>query len=369
MARGLQPTPDAEAAVLAVVQRAQERLPDRNAPLSDRLFALECAARGGRTVAPAIERYRPALREADWWLDETWEPDVPHIAVVAQALSAAHALDQDAPSNWSELLGEALNVLHRRGGARFGLGGDPSLLAAVLRGLDAAQMPAPEWLVTAAANVLGENRSAEATAELADALARHRSGQPLVANAVTAAFRTDAWTDADAPYARWWLASRRKEVDHQLSTRVIDDARLQALAIADPLDGKAAAMVLEAAARASGDLIITSAATLSAQRSRDDRRVRAKLAAYRGAFLSLTWAIGLFFAEGLAHTIATVVAKQQEQACRQAVVGVLVALLFYTIAETIGAIADAYGRQQPKWAKAIEIGGTAAAGIIGAAVA
>jgi hypothetical protein len=269
MARPLQPSPSAEATVLGVVQRAQDRLPEQDASLADRLFVLECAARGGRAVQPTIERYRPALREAEWWLDETWEPDVPHAAVVAQGLSAARALDVDPPSDWAELLGKAIAALELRRQGRFGIGGDPALLAAVLRGLAAAEMSAPDWLLTDAAAVLNERRSSEATAELAEALARHRSGQPLVASAVSAAFRADAWTDADAPYARWWLASRRKEVDRQLSVRTIDDARLQALAAADPVNTKAAAMVLEAAARASGELIITSAANLSAERSRE----------------------------------------------------------------------------------------------------
>ncbi len=185
-----------------LVQRAQERLPERDASLADQLFVLECAARGGRAVLPTVERYRPALREAEWWLDETWEPDVPHAAVVGQALSAANALDVDPPSSWPDLLGEAITALERRRQGRFGIGGDPSLLAVVLRGLDAAHMRAPEWLLTDAAGVLNERRSSEATAELADALARHQSGQPLVANAVAAAFRADEWTDADAPYAR-----------------------------------------------------------------------------------------------------------------------------------------------------------------------
>jgi hypothetical protein len=126
-------------------------------------------------------------------------------------------------------LSEAITALERRWQGRFGIGGDPSLLAAVLRGLDAAHTRAPEWLLTDVADVLNERRSSEATAELAYALARHRSDQPLVANAVAAAFRADEWTDADAPYARRWLASRRKEVNHQLSARAIDDARLQAL--------------------------------------------------------------------------------------------------------------------------------------------
>ena len=66
MVSALRPSPEAEAAVLPVVRDALERLPGRNAPLLDRLFALECAARDGTAVAPAAERYRAALREAEW---------------------------------------------------------------------------------------------------------------------------------------------------------------------------------------------------------------------------------------------------------------------------------------------------------------
>jgi hypothetical protein len=369
MSRALRPSPEAEAAVLAVVQRAQERLPDRDAPLLDRLFALECAARGGRAVAPAIERYREALREAEWWLDETWEPDVPHAAVVGQALSAANALDRQPPSTWAGLLSEALEALARRRRTRFGLGGDPSLLAAVLRGLDAAGMDAPEWLLEAAATVLDERRSAEATAELADALARHPSGQALVSNAVTAAFRGDDWMDADAPYARWWLASRRKEVDHHLSTRAVDDARLQALVAADPLDGKAAAMVLEAAARAAGRLVIASTETLSAERSREERRTRAMLAGYRGAFLMVVFVVGLVDLHGLAHAAASAVSATNEHPFRQALAGTLAATLAFVVAETIATVAHAYGRERPRWAQGVEVVGTVIAGVVAAAVA
>jgi hypothetical protein len=197
----------------------------------------------------------------------------------------------------------------------------------------------------------------------------YRAGTQFeIANAVAAAFRANKWTDADAPYARWWLASRRKEVDHQLGARAIDDARLQALAAADPLNGKAAAMVLEAAARASGDLIITSAATLGADRSRQDRRMQAKLAGYRGAFLSMIWVAGLVFAHRLAHSAASVVSASSAHPYRQTLVGILIALLAFTVAESCGAVAKAYGRDQPRWATAIEFAGAAAAGIIAAAV-
>jgi hypothetical protein len=369
MSRALRPSPQAEAAVLAVVQRAQERLPDRDAPLLERLFALECAARGGRAVAPAVERYREALREAEWWIDETWEPDVPHTAVLGQGLSAAKALDRQPPSNWPALLTEALEALERRRQTRFGIGGDPALLAAVLRGLEAADMSAPEWLLAAAAGVLEERRSAEATAELADALARHPSGQALVSSAVSAAFRGDDWADADAPYARWWLASRRKEVDHHLSTRAIDDARLQALVAADPLDGKAAAMVLEAASQAAGQLVITSTDTLSAERSRQDRRVRVALAAYRGAFLAGLLVLGLVFLHDLAHALASAANATNEHPFRQALAGAFAAALAFTLTETTASAARVHGREQPRWAKAVEVVGTVVAGVIAAAVA
>lgn len=369
MARALRPSPDAEAAVLAVVQRAQERLPAHDAPLLDRLFALECAARGGRAVAPVIERYRDALREAEWWLQETWELDVPHAAVVGQALSAAKALDCEPPATWANQLSEALEALRRRGRSRFGLGGDPALLAAVLRGLDAADLKAPERLLEAASAVLEERRSAEATAELADALARHPSGQALVSNAVSAAFRGDDWTDADAPYARWWLASRCQEVDRQLSTRVVDDARLQALVAADPLDGKAAAMVLEAGARAAGQLIIASTQVLSAERSRHERRTGAALAGYRGASLSAVLVAGLFFLHDLAHVVASAAGASNEHPFRQALAAALAAGLVLVVVESVTAAARALGREPPRWAKGVEIVGTVVAGVIGAAVA
>jgi hypothetical protein len=49
-------------------------------------------------------------------------------------------------------------------------------------------------------------------------------------------------------------------------------------------------------------------------------------------------------------------------------VGILIALLVFTTAESVGAVAEVYGRKRPRWATAIEFAGAAAAGIIGAAV-
>jgi hypothetical protein len=365
MSRTLRPSPGAEAAVLAVVQRAQERLPSRDAPLVERLFALECAARGGRAVAPAVERYRGALREAERWLDDTWEPDVPHVSVVGQALSASDALGQDPPSTWAELLTTTLDELGNRQ-AKYGLGGDPGLLAAALRGLAAAGATPPEWMLTAATDVLETHTSVTATAELADALARHPAGEPLVRTAFSAAFAGGNGTDGDAAYARWWLAGRGADAERQLNVRIVEDAQLQALAAASPLDGKAAAMVMEAAARAVGDLVIASVDTLSSARSRHERQVLVSRALYRGVLFAVVLIIALVNLHSIAHAFSP--AAKNEHAFRQALAGAFVAGLGLCVSGTANAVARSFGRKPPEWARYAELLAILLAGIIAAVI-
>src|SRR5689334_2158989 len=126
-------------------------------------------------------------------------------------------------------------------------------------------------MLSAAGELLETHGSVAATAELAEALGRHRAGDALVRAAVGAVFSGPDGTDPDAVYARWWLAGRREDADTRLSVRDVEDARLQALAAAAPPDGKAAAMVMEVAARAAGDLVITTAEALTEACSRHDR--------------------------------------------------------------------------------------------------
>jgi hypothetical protein len=344
-----------------------QRLPDRDAPLVDRLFALECAARGGAAVAPAVERYHAALREAQWYLDDTWEPDVPHAAVVGQALSATAALGQTPPSTWTGQLQEAVDGLERRT-ARLGIGGDPSLLAAVLRGLDAADLRAPDWLIQAASGVLEASASVEGTAELAEALSRHPGGGPLVATTVSAAFNGRGLEGPDAAYARWWLASRRQEADQYLSAQAVDDARLQALVAADSTVGKPAAMVMEAAARAAGQLVIASPATLSAARSRDERRVRVSRAVYRALLFIGLCVFGLFALRDIASSVSDVVGAD-DQSGRKVIAFLLVASVFATLSGTANAVAETYGKKPPRWVQQLEGIGIGAAGLIAALVA
>lgn len=70
----------------------------------------------------------------------------------------------------------------------------------------------------------------------------------------------------------------------------------------------------------------------------------------------------------LAHAAASVVSALSPHPYRQTLVGILIALLVFTVAESCGAIAKAYGRDQPRWATALEFAETVAAGIIAATV-
>jgi hypothetical protein len=315
-------------------------------------------------VAPTVERYREALREAEWWLDETWEPDVPHAAVVGQALSAAEALGHDHPPDWPDRLDSALEQLGRRQ-TKYRLGGDPSLLAATLRGLAVVSATPPEWLLQAASDVLHDQGSVEATAELAEALARHRRGQQLLPDVLAAAFSGSNDDDPDAAYARWWLLGRREDMLPRMNVAVVENARLQALAAATPRAGKAAAMAMEAAARAAGDLVIASAGVLSADRSRRDRSVLVSRALYRGAFFALLLIGGLLDLHGLAQIFA---AHGHAHIWRQCLAGVFVAALGLCVSGTANAAARAFEKPPPEWARYGELIATVMAGIIGAVI-
>jgi hypothetical protein len=238
-----------------------------------------------------------------------------------------------------------------------------------LRGIDAARLTPPDWLMGAAAEVLEAHRSVESTAELAEALARHRPTDALVAKAVSATFNGRGLEDPDAAFARWWLASRQEEAARHLSTRAFEDAQLQALAAADPASGKAAAMVMEAAGRVAGELVISSPEALSAARSRDDRRARLARAVYRCLLLVGLLVLGLANLHDIAHWLSSAVDASNEHAVRMVLGGVFTAGLALCVSGTGNAVSRALGRPEPDWTHTVELLGTVAAGIIGAVIA
>jgi hypothetical protein len=132
-------------------------------------------------------------------------------------------------------------------------------------------------------------------------------------------------------------------------------------------------MVLETAAQAAGHLVIATAETLSAERSREDRRVHVSRALYRGGLFSLAASVGLFNLHWLGHQAAAVLGDGDgatgEHPFRQVIAGLLVAFLGLCISGAVKAVSGQYGKRAPEWARGVEALATVAAGIIAALVA
>jgi hypothetical protein len=281
-------------APLAAYRLAAAALPDRDASLLDRLFALECLARAGRDAVQEREQLASALRSAEAYIDDEWEADVPHAAVLGQAIAAMDALDRQAPSEWVELLDQTARELLGREG-RFGLGSDPRLLASVARGLAASGVDLPPALLRTCRTYIDERPTTDGVAEIADALLRHRTGLDLAAKAVETAFSSRHATDGGAAVARWWIADRWRKLtgdDVPAPVDAVDAARTQALIGAPPAEPRLAAMLAEVAAGSLGALVLLPAAALdelstrqSAAAIREVRLWRASAVAAAAALL------------------------------------------------------------------------------------
>ncbi len=258
---------------LTTFRAAAEALPTPDDPLLDRLFALECLHRGGREARTAAHSLLDATRDAAWYLDQEWEPDVPHLAVLGQAISTLNAASEDPPAAWLPRLAETATKLATRP-ARFGLASNPTLLACVLRGLSAADLPPPSPLLDAASAYLNTGPDPVVAAQLAEALARRRTGSDLARQALLATFARPESTHPVA-VARWWLAERWHALRGEpapVSDNDLEDARTQALCSPPTTDPPIPAMVAEVTARAINSLVIVPLATLA--RTRESAGIR-----------------------------------------------------------------------------------------------
>jgi hypothetical protein len=246
-----------------VFRAAAESLPAPDDPLLDRLFALECLLRGGRQARTAAHSLLAVRREAEWHLDQEWEPDVPHLAALGQAISTFDAAGEDPPGAWPPRLAQTAAELATRP-ARFGLASSPALLACVLRGLAAADLAPPPAMLDAASAYLAAAPDPVVSAQLAEALARHRTASDLARHALLVTFTSPASTHASA-VARWWLAERwlaLRDEPAPVAQDDIEDARTQALCSPPTSDAPIPAMLAEVAAHSIGRLVIVSAAAL-----------------------------------------------------------------------------------------------------------
>jgi hypothetical protein len=358
------------AAVFSAVQAVASRLPNREASHLERLFALECAARGGTALAHVVEHLRDAQHAAEWWLSETWEYDVPHVAVLGQLLSTRDALGEDLPSQWRSRLYEAVDQLGERN-ARYGLGGDPMLLAAVLRGLASVGLTPPPWLIQATKDRAEKVSDAVGAADLAEAVARMDGTQGIARIAAAALANPSTDGDLDAPFARWWLVTRTDSTGTAclLDPQAVADARLQALAAPIPTSPRAAAMLLEAAGRSVGQLTITTAAEISDVRARLTRADLVKLVSYRSLLstfliIACIWNVG-----SLANWAADLTNVAPPSLLRQVFVGVLVFALGAALLHgLVNGLLHAYNKPKPNWLGLAETALSVAAGIIATAV-
>lgn len=282
-------------APLAAFKAAVAALPTREDALVDRLFALECLAKAGRGARQERDRLLPARRAAEDYLDESWEPDVPHANVLAQALSTIAALDDDPPSSWVSMLDETLVTLAKRQ-ARHGVTTTPLVLASVIRGLTTSGLAVPSWLLDAVRGYFESGPTAAATAELAEALSGHRSGTALAQQATEIVFSDRHASDPGAAIARWWLADRLKgSIEPTAGAGKIATARAQAIVAPPPSDPRLAAMLAEVSGRATQSLVLLPESELELLRAQSKGSALFENYAWRTIFASAPFVLALVY--------------------------------------------------------------------------
>lgn len=134
----------------------------------------------------------------------------------------------------------------------------------MLRGLGAAKLTPPPALLDAAGAYLATTPDPVVAAQLAEALARHRTANDLARRALLVTFTSPAPTHASA-VARWWLTERwqtHRGEPAPVAHNDIEDARTQALCSPPTSDVPIPAMLAEMAAQSISRLVIVPAAAL-----------------------------------------------------------------------------------------------------------
>jgi len=226
------------------------------------LFALERLLRAGREARAAAQELVPARRDAEWQVEQDWEPDVPHLAVLGQAISVLVAAGEDPPTEWvRRLAATAAELAVRR--RRFSLASSPGLLAPVLRGMAVAGLTPPSAILEHVRSYLAASPDPVVAAELGEALCRHRANSALSKQAMVATFGTTK-EGVVVAVARWWLVERWRALCAEpppVKASDIEEARTQALSL--PVSaGSAAAMLAEVTGRNLGRLVIVSLTAL-----------------------------------------------------------------------------------------------------------
>jgi hypothetical protein len=129
----------------------------------------------------------------------------------------------------------------------------------------------PNWLLDGARAYFESGPTAAVSAELAEALGRHRRGAQLASHAAEIVFSERHGSDPGAAIARWWLAERLGATSGVAAEKVAT-ARAQAITTPPPTDVRLAAMLAEVTGRAVETLVLLPANELELLRARSRRR-------------------------------------------------------------------------------------------------
>jgi hypothetical protein len=283
-------TPTAEG-LLTVFRAVVRNLPTPDDSLLDRLFALECMVRAGRKAMAVSQGLLAVRREAELYIEQDWEPDVPHVAVLGQALSVIDAFGEDPPGEWGPRIATTVDQLSQRN-SRFGLTSSGPPIAAVIRGLVVVNLPIPSKILDAIEAYLEASSDPVSIADLAEALARHRSTRQLAKRAAAAVFVPTK--QASGAIAQWWLAERWElSLKEPIAAKAsdVEDARLVALSSANPEEAPLAAMLAEVIGRGMATLVVIDSNTLVRVRERSRLWSVVENYSWRVSFLALLAAV------------------------------------------------------------------------------
>jgi hypothetical protein len=176
------------------------------------------------------------------------------------------------------------------------------VLAAVIRGLTTSGRVIPDWLLDGARAYFESGPTAAASAELAEALGRHRSGTTLAQQATEIVFSDRHSNDPGAATARWWLAERVKgTAASDPGADKIAAARAQAIIAPAPADPRLAAMLAEVTGRAVENLVLLPAGDLELLRARSRTRALVENYAWRSLATMVPLVLAIVYLPNVLH--------------------------------------------------------------------
>jgi hypothetical protein len=358
------------AVVLDVLRGLTDGVPRRDTPLLDRLFALECSIRGGTATRAVAEDLRTARREAEWRISDEWEPDVPHVAELGQAISTSAAAGSDPPREWIHKLTTAVESLVERR-TKFKLESDPVLLASVIRGMGAIGQKLSERVVEAGRTVLERRPSALAASEMAEALSRHPEHDAMARDFAGAAFASLAPVDPASAVGRWWLAERWLQIrNHSLpqDPEQIRWARLIVLSSTLGDNTRVRAMALEAVGRSVDRLIVDTSDNLEATRTGAARRRLTELYFWRAAAATALALLTMLNIEPLVRMVDSATGIHKPTALLyQSIFGLGCAVIAFAFTTLVVQLTKLYrGVDMPTVERAVEVFVPLIAGLAGA---